>query len=61
MATEKEAWKISRLIIRVQLARYFHVNPLEFEGVPERKLMEILAVVEAMADVESGDGENAGK
>lgn len=52
MASEKEAWKVSRLLLRVQLARFFHISPLELEGVPESKLKELSAVVEALIEFE---------
>lgn len=48
---------MSRILIRVQLAKYFHINPFELEDVPESKLREVLAVVEALAEKgEDDDG-----
>jgi len=58
IATEKEAWRVSRLLLRVQLARFFNVSPFEFEGVPEGKLKELVAVVEAITEFEKESGEN---
>jgi len=59
VASEKDAWKIGRELLRVQLARFFHCSPAEFDAVPEQRLITWLGIVEAMVELESE--QNAGR
>lgn len=54
IASEKDAWKISKELIRVQLARFFHCSPAEFDAIPERRVIEWVGIIEAILEKEGG-------
>lgn len=57
LGTDKEVYQIQRDLTRIQLARFFHCAPHEFDNVPETRLRMWLGIVEGLVEYEKEEME----